>query len=78
MLSGTLTVGRPKRGEKRPDDAPSSPDDRVIILQLKGTPEYATWLDQAHRETHIPKTVIFRLAVKEWAEKRGLPVPPEL
>lgn len=78
MATGTLTVGRPKRGEKRPDDAQPPQDERVVIIHLKGTHEYAAWLDEANRQTLIPKTTIFRAAVKEWAEKRGLPAPPEL
>jgi hypothetical protein len=65
---------RPKKGGKKPA---RSPDDRVAIIHLKGTPAYADWLDAVHRKTHIPKATIFRLAVAEWAERNGHPVPPE-
>lgn len=77
MTGGTAMMGRPKKGAEGPA-AGKSPDDRVAIIHLKGTPEYAMWLDGVHRKTHIPKATIIRLAVAEWAARNGHPVPPEL
>jgi hypothetical protein len=45
---------------------------------MKGSADYVDWLDGVHRKTHIPKVQIFRLAVAEWAERNGHPVPPEI
>jgi hypothetical protein len=71
------TRGRPKKGESKPDPVQGK-DDRVVIAHIKGTPEYAAWLDDVHNKTHIPKAAIFRLAVEEWAGRNGHPKPPEL
>jgi hypothetical protein len=65
---------RPKRGAPRRE---KSSDERTAIIHLKGTPEYARWLDQLHRTTHIPKAALFRLAMAEWAERNGHAAPPE-
>jgi hypothetical protein len=54
------------------------PDDRVVIIHLKGSAAYAQWLDDVHRKTHIPRTTIIRLAVADWAKKHNLPAPPEI
>ncbi len=78
MSLGTMTVGRPKRGTKKESDVPLTSDDRVVIIHLKGTPAYAEWLDKIHQETHIPKTSLFRLALAEWVQRKGLPSPPDL
>jgi hypothetical protein len=45
---------------------------------MKGSAEYAAWLDEVHRKTHIPKVQIFRIAVAEWASRNGHGVPPEI
>jgi hypothetical protein len=70
-----LMAPRPKRGAKRPE---TSPDDRIAVIHLKGTPAYADWLESIHRATHIPKAVLIRLAVAEWAKNHGHPEPPEM
>jgi hypothetical protein len=75
MGAGAATMGRPKKGAARPERAP---DDRVAIIHLKGTAEYAEWLDDAFRKTHIAKATMFRLAMIDWAKKMKLPAPPEL
>lgn len=76
-MPGASTLGRPKRTAREPVKAPS-PDDRPTIINLKGTNEYAEWLEAVYRKTHLPKATIFRVAVAEWAERNGHPKPPEL
>lgn len=68
-------MGRPKQGAGKPE---RTPNERVAIIHLKGTPAYASLLDEVHRKTHIPKASIIRLAIAEWAERNGHPVPPEM
>jgi hypothetical protein len=68
-------MSRPRKGDKK---AERPPDERVAIIHLKGTAEYAKWLDELHRKTLIPKASIFRDAMKEWCEKRKHKAPPEL
>lgn len=64
--------------KKRPQEPAQRPsDDRVGVIHIKGTVQYAQWLDQLHRKTHIPKAALFRLAMAEWAERNGHPAPPE-
>lgn len=76
--SGVVSMGRPKRGEKKPLKPSSESDDRVAIIHLKGTPDYAAWLDDANQKTHIPKAAMFRLAMASWALANGLDAPPEM
>lgn len=76
-MSGVATMGRPKKSAREPDK-PSSPEDRPTIINLKGTNEYAQWLEALYRKTHLPKATIFRIAVAEWAERNGHPRPPEM
>lgn len=68
-------MARPKRRPAQPNEAP---DDRLAVIHLKGTREYAEWLDSLYKETHIPKASMFRLAMAEWAEKKGFRKPPEM
>lgn len=75
-MAGALTVARPKKGAKKPPPRP--PDERVAIIHLKGTQEFADWLDAFHRETHIPKATIVRLGLAEVAKRYGRPEPPEM
>jgi hypothetical protein len=73
--AGATLMGRPKKGAKK---GGPPPDERVAIVNLKGSPEYSAWLDDLHRKTHIPKATIFRVAVAEWAVRNGHPEPPEI
>lgn len=68
-------MSRPK---KAAPPAPQDKGERETVIHMKGSPEYVAWLDRAHRSTHIPKVQIFRLALAEWAEKRGMDAPPEI
>lgn len=73
MEPGTVTMAK-----KRPAPAKGDAgDERVVIVHLKGSPAYAAWLDQVHKNTHIAKATIFRLAMAEWAKANGHPEPPE-
>lgn len=69
-------LGRPKRNAPRPVDP--EPEGRAVIVHLKGSHEYATWLDEFFRETSIPKASMFRLAMKDYAAKKGFRPPPEM
>ena len=65
-------MARPKGKGK--DEAPQ--DARVTIINLKGSQAQADWLEAVHRKTYIAKSVIVRLALREWAEKNGHPPFP--
>ena len=56
---------------KKAAAAPQVPVPRTTIINLKGTPEQAAWLEEMHRETYISKSVIVRLALTLWAERNG-------
>jgi hypothetical protein len=64
--------------KKRPKPAPASEGERETIINMKGSAEYAGWLEDVHKKTHIPKVQIFRLAIAEWAEAHGHEAPPEI
>jgi hypothetical protein len=74
--AGVAVMAGPKKGAKH-KAAPEPTGDRVAIIHLKGTPEFAEWLESVHKATHIPKASIVRLALKEWAENHGHAAPPE-
>lgn len=64
--------------KKAPARKDEPADERVVIVHLKGSPAYAAWLDQVHKQTHIAKATLIRLALSEWARNNGHPVPPEI
>jgi hypothetical protein len=79
MASGVaeMAKGRPRAsGKKTPPT--QGQDDRVVIAHIKGTPDYAAWLEALHQKTHIPKAALFRIGLAEWAERNGHASPPEL
>lgn len=63
--------GRPKGA--KPELVPPT---RSTIINLKGTDAQAVWLETVHRKTHLPKSVIVRLALDLWADKNGHPPFP--
>lgn len=62
-------TGRPKLDGGRAN--------RGAIVGLKGSAAYGEWLDGLSEETSITKATIVRLALRMWAESRGLPSPPK-
>ncbi len=67
-----------KRAESKPETRTA--DDggvRVPILLIRGTPEYRDYVKTISKQTLIPATAIFRDALALWAERRGLPAPPQ-
>ena len=77
MGIGVVAMGRPKKGADKPVKEPN-PDARVAIIHLKGTEEYAAWLDSLSDETHIAKATLFRVAMAEYAKNHGHPAPPAM
>lgn len=77
-MAGVDTMARPKgRPKGSPKETPpAAQSERVTIISLKGTAAQAEWLEDAHRKTHIAKSVIVRLALDLWAKERGLPPFP--
>jgi hypothetical protein len=73
-MSGVTTLAR-KKAMPPPD---SDSEARVAIILLKGSREYASWLDAVNKKTRVAKAAIFRQAVEEWAEKRGIDAPPSI
>jgi hypothetical protein len=74
-MSGEAMMGRPKKGEKK---AERPPDERVAIIHLKGTAEYAEWLEELFRKSHVPKATLVRLGLEEIAKRYKHRPPPEL
>lgn len=77
MSVGVVAMGRPKKGAEKPDKAPN-PDARVAIIHLKGTEDYAAWLDSLSEQTHIAKATLFRVAMAEYAKNHGHTAPPAM
>lgn len=48
----------------------------VALIHLKGSPAFSVWLEGLRRHTHMQKTVMFRLAIAEFAKQQGYDVPP--
>ena len=69
-------MGRPRKGQKV--ERSTGDGDRVAIIHLKGSAEYAEWLDAFHLATHIPKSTLFRLGIAEMAKAHKFKAPPEL
>jgi hypothetical protein len=77
MHPGSNVMARPKNSAK-PAIESASAEDRTTIINLKGSLAYDAWLEGIHKNTHIAKAVIIRLALKSWAKQNGHPEPPEL
>lgn len=73
---GVGTMSRPKGRPKREKTTEATSPPRLTIINLKGTPKQAEWLELVHRKTHIAKSVIMRLALAKWAELQGHPPFP--
>ena len=71
-------MGRPKMSSKRSPAPVEDQGERETVIHMKGSSRFVAWLNDVHRKTHIPKVQIFRVAVAEWAERNGHPVPPEI
>jgi hypothetical protein len=56
------------------DQEPGS--ERVVIIHLKGSTEYASWLDDLSETTHIAKATLFRVAMAEYAKNHDHKLPP--
>ena len=72
---GAQLMARPKAKPKGAK-AESVQATRSTIINLKGTDAQADWLEAIHRKTHLPKSVIVRLALGMWAEKNSHPAFP--
>lgn len=75
MATEGAIMARPRKNATKPK---AGELDRETVINMKGSPEYAAWLDDIHKKTHIPKVQIFRLAVADWAKAHGHPAPPEI
>ena len=63
------------RKNSKPSEGEVGPE-RTVIIHLKGSTEYAAWLDELAETTHIPKASLFRLAMAEYAKSHGHKPPP--
>ena len=76
-MPGAALMARTKT-KKAVAPPPASELERESIVNMKGSPDYAAWLEGVHRKTHIPKVQIIRVALSEWPEKHGHALPPEI
>ena len=67
-----------KKKSASSDTLPAPTPDRVVIIHLKGSSEYAAWLDSLSEETHIAKATLFRVAMAEYAKNHGHDAPPSM
>lgn len=77
MTAGATLVGRPKRNQDQQIEG-SAGSGRVVVIHLKGSPEYSGWLEDIHNATHIPKATLVRQALLEYAKNHDHPAPPEM
>jgi hypothetical protein len=71
-----MSVGAPAMPPAKKKTPP--PDERVVIVHLKGSPRYAAFMEAVHRKTHIPKASMVRLALEAWFKQNGHGEPPEI
>jgi hypothetical protein len=70
-------MARPKKRSRKVSKAPTT-DERIAIVQIKGSQEYAAWLERLHKKTMVPKVSMFRAGIALWAKQNGHEPPPEL
>jgi hypothetical protein len=73
---GAEVMARPKAQPKGRKAAAPVQTQRVTIINLKGSAEQADWLEKRHRQTHLAKSVIVRLALALWGEQNDHPPFP--
>jgi hypothetical protein len=61
---------------KEMDSFKSGHNFRRTVAVLKGTAEYARWVERLSREARIPTANLLDIALCEWAEQHGHPAPP--
>ena len=70
--------------KKKPADKPAAKseakakpvDRRVMVIALKGSPEFRDWLSSASKKTRIPASNIVEVALANWAVANGVSEPP--
>jgi len=62
----------------KPDPASDGPEkeDRVTVLNLKGTREYRDWLDRLSDFCHMPSSTLSDVALADHAKRVGFSEPP--
>jgi hypothetical protein len=74
-------IGRPLLVGANPNAVeamePASIDNRVMVIALKGSPEFRDWLSAVSKKSRIPATSIVEVALAEWASRNGHSEPPE-
>ena len=73
---GAEVMARPKGRPKGKKAAALVQAPRITIINLKGSAEQSDWLEKRHRQTHLSKSVIVRLALALWAEQGNHPPFP--
>ena len=48
---------------------------RTIIL-MKGNEQYEQYVENLSKETRLPRTTLFDVALADWAQRHGHPAPP--
>lgn len=66
-------MSRKKPDPPKPDPVPPPPAEQSLprqlsVINLKGSQEQIDWLDEASRDTKIPKSAIVRLGLTLWGK----------
>ena len=69
--SAVLSVGRPKRLDKKGDPVTTS------TFSIRCTQEYTDYLDQREEEECVSRADFIARCIKAWAESNGKPLPPK-
>lgn len=69
-------MAKKKAAPAKPKYKRSGRVDRQVVIVLKGTNEYATWLTDAARRGRMPAAVVVEVALAEWAARHGIGEPP--
>ena len=65
-----------KRKAVPPPDVQPEKDNRVTVLNLKGTREYKQWLDELSEFSHMPTSTLFDVSIADWAKRQGFSKTP--
>jgi hypothetical protein len=49
---------------------------RTIIL-MKGNEQYEQYVENLSKETRLPRTTLFDVALSDWARRQGYDAPPD-
>lgn len=74
-MLGAIDLMPPKKPKKPTPGRPKTENPKRSLASLKGSEEYAEWLESLTDHSHLPTAILIEQALREWAENHGFTKP---